>query len=121
MLQNKKVLVIEKFSPLENTSIQESANKPTPTNKPTPAPEPVAAPLGACPATAISYVAGSSVACNCGSNAIQMQAFGNGSFANTVCADGSSANPINLSCATGIPKIHTSDNKRWWCNSINNN
>ena len=103
MSEIKKSVVIDQY-------------EPTPTTVPIVTTQP-ATMSGMCSDNATSYVGGSSTACNCGSNKIQMQSFGNGSFANSVCADGSAANPINLSCPAGIPKIHTNDNKRWWCNS----
>ena len=69
-----------------------------------------------CPQYATSYVTGSNVKCDCSNNLIEMNSFGNGSFPNSICADGSAPNPNTLACPVNISKIQTKDNPKWWCN-----
>jgi hypothetical protein len=69
-----------------------------------------------CPPYANSYVSGSNVKCDCDNNLIEMNSFGNGSYPNGICANGTSPDPNSLACPVNISKIQTKDNPKWWCN-----
>jgi hypothetical protein len=92
MEQPKKSIVIEQMSPSPTVAVIN------------------------CPPHAITYVAGSNVKCDCNNNLTEMNSFGNGSYPNGICANGTSPDPNSLACPINISKIQTKDNPKWWCN-----